>query len=78
MIGNSNDEYNFPHKLLLTNTQFSSVLKAFVNSSSANIKLSIYKMINKKNQFHKIGLSGGFLSVLLGTTSYFIMKFINS
>ena len=21
IIGNSNDEYNFPHKLLLTNTQ---------------------------------------------------------
>ena len=53
MIGNSNDKYNFPHKLLLTNTQFLSVLKAFVNRLSANIKLSIYKMINKKINFIK-------------------------
>ena len=40
MIGNSIDEYNFPHRLLLTNTQVSMILKAFANNSSANIKLS--------------------------------------
>ena len=45
-IGDSNDENNFPHKLL-TNTQVSKLQKAFGNNSSANIKLS-------KTQLHKI------------------------
>ena len=58
MIGNSNDETNFPHKLLLINTQVSRLPKAFANDSSANIKLSI-------TQLHKIGQSGGFLGTLL-------------
>ena len=40
MIGNSNDEVNFPHKLLLTNKQISSIRKAFTKNLSANIKLS--------------------------------------
>ena len=35
----SNDEANFPHKFLLTNTQVSGRRKAFANGSSANIKL---------------------------------------
>ena len=38
MIGISNDETNFPHKLLLANTQVSKIRKAFVNGSLANIK----------------------------------------
>ena len=38
LIGNSNDETNFPDKLLLTNTQVSKIGKAFANDSSANIK----------------------------------------
>ena len=46
VIGDSNDENNFPHKLL-TNTQVSKLQKAFANNSSANIKLS-------KTQLHKI------------------------
>ena len=29
MIGNSDDETNFPHKLLLTNRQVANLLKAF-------------------------------------------------
>ena len=29
MIGSSNDEINFPHKLLLTNTQVSKICKVF-------------------------------------------------
>ena len=41
LIGNSNDETNFPHKLLLTDTQVSDVYKAFANGSSANIKFKI-------------------------------------
>ena len=39
VVGYSNDENKFPHKLLLTNAQVSG-LKAFANNSSANIKLS--------------------------------------
>ena len=39
-VGDSNDENNFPHKLLLTNTQISKLHKAFTINSSANIKLS--------------------------------------
>ena len=40
MIGNSNDETNFPHKILLTDTQVSKIRKAFANGSSVNIKFS--------------------------------------
>ena len=40
VIGNSNDETNFPHKLLLTNLQGSKIHKVFANGSSANTKLS--------------------------------------
>ena len=40
MIGDSNDEANFPHKLLLTDRQVSSIRKAFANNSSADIKFS--------------------------------------
>ena len=40
------DENNFPHRLLLTNTQVSRLHKAFANDSSANVKLS-------KTQLHK-------------------------
>ena len=40
VVGDSNDENNFPHKLLLlTNTQALRLRKAFANNSSANIKL---------------------------------------
>ena len=31
MIGDSDDEVNFPHKLLLTNRQVTNVRKAFAN-----------------------------------------------
>ena len=36
MVGD--DETNFPHKLLLTNIQFSNLCKAFVNYLSTDIK----------------------------------------
>ena len=39
MIGKSNDEINFPYKLLLTNRQVSRLNKTFLNGSSANTKL---------------------------------------
>ena len=39
-VGESNDETNFPHKLLLTNTKVSNFRKTFTNGSSANITFS--------------------------------------
>ena len=39
MIGNSDDEANFPHKLLLTNRQVANIRKAFANHISTNSKL---------------------------------------
>ena len=53
MIGSSNDETNFPHKLSLSNTQVSKIRKAFANGSSTNIKFS-------KTQLSKMIQSGGF------------------
>ena len=40
MIGSSDDETNFPHKLLLTNRQLTNLRKAFANHKSTDIKLS--------------------------------------
>ena len=40
MIGNSDDEANFPHKLLLTNRQVANIRKAFANHTFTNSKLS--------------------------------------
>ena len=40
IIDDCNDENNFRHKLLLTNTQVSRILKTFLNGSSAYIKWS--------------------------------------
>ena len=40
VVVDSNDEANFPHNLMLTETQISSICKAFANGSSANIKFS--------------------------------------
>ena len=37
VVGDSNDETNFPHKLLLTDTQVSKICKAFANGLSVNI-----------------------------------------
>ena len=38
LIGNYNDETNFPNKILFTDAQVWKIRKAFVNGSSANIK----------------------------------------
>ena len=59
MISDSNDKTNFPHELLLTDRQVSSIRKAFVNNSSVNNKFS-------KTQLSKMIQSGGFLGKLLG------------
>ena len=52
--GSFNNEINFPHKLLLTNTQISKIHKAFANDSTANIKFS-------RIQLSEMAQSGGFL-----------------
>ena len=57
MTGNSNDEANFTHKLLLTGSQVPRLHMAFANNSSANIELS-------KAQIFKMIQSGGFLGDL--------------
>ena len=54
VVGDSNNENTFLHKLLLTNTQVSKVFKIFSINSSANTKLS-------KTQLHKMRQPGGFL-----------------
>ena len=59
MIGDSNDKGNFPHELLLTDRQVSSIRKTFSNNSSVDIKFS-------KTQLSKMIQSGGFLGKLLG------------
>ena len=58
-VGDSINENNSAHQLLLTNTQVSGLRKDFENDSSANINFS-------KAQLHKIGNLGGFCSSLLG------------
>ena len=40
MISNSDDEANFPHKLLLANKQVANICKAFANHTSTDIKFS--------------------------------------
>ena len=59
IIGDSNDENNFRHKLSLTNTQVLRLRKALTNNSPAKIKLS-------KTQLHKIGQLGGLSDRVFG------------
>ena len=56
MIGNSDDEANFPHKSLLTNRQVANICKAFANHTSTDINFS-------KAQLTKMQ-KGGFLRFL--------------
>ena len=58
-VGNSIDNTNFPHELLLTNSQVANIRKALANHPSTDIKLS-------KTQLSKMIQSGGFLGKLLG------------
>ena len=70
MIGHSDDETNFPHKLLLTNRQVTALRKAFDNRTSTDIKLS-------KTQLSKMIKLGGFLDRILGPllkTGLLLMK----
>ena len=55
----SDDKTNFPHELLLTNTQVANLRKTFAKNTLKDIKLS-------KTQLSKMIQSGGFLGRLLG------------
>ena len=59
MAGNSNDNTNFLHELLLTNRLVENTGKAFANHLSTDIKFS-------KTRLSKMIQSGGFLGRLLG------------
>ena len=59
IVGNSDDETNFPHKLLLTNRQVANLRKSFANNSSTDTELS-------KTQLSKMVQLGGFLGRYLG------------
>ena len=67
MVGNSNDNTNFPHELLLTNRQVAKIRKAFAKSRSTDIKLS-------ETRLSKMIQSGGFLGNLLGKLAVPLMK----
>ena len=67
MVGNSNDNTNLSHELLLTNRQVANIRKAFANRSSIDIKLS-------KTQFSKMIQSGGFSGNSLGKLAGPLMK----
>ena len=67
MVGNSNDNTNFPHELLLTNRQVANIRKDFAKNTSTDIKLS-------KTQLSKMIQSGGFLGNLLGKLAGPLMK----
>ena len=59
MIGNLDDETNFPHKLFLTNRQVANLCKTFSKHTSTDIKLS-------KTQLSMMIQSGEFLDRHLG------------
>ena len=67
MVGNSNDNTNFRHELLLTNRQVANIRKAFANHSLIDIKLS-------KTQLSKMIQSGRCLGKLLGKLAGPLMK----
>ena len=67
MVGDSNDNTNFPHELLLTNRQVANIRKVFDKNTSIDIKLS-------KTQLSKMIQSGGFLRNLLGKLADPLMK----
>ena len=67
MVGNSNDNANFPHKLLLTDRQVANIRKAFSNNLSTDFKFL-------KTQLSKMMQSGGFLGNLLSKLAGPLMK----
>ena len=56
MVGNANDNTNFPHKLLLTDRQIANIRKAFANNLSTDkiFKNSIIKNVAIGRIFRKL------------------------
>ena len=67
MVGNSNNNTNFPYELLLTDRQVANIHKAFSNNLSRDVKFS-------KTQLLKLMQSGGFLGNLLSKLADPLMK----
>ena len=67
MVGDSNDNTNFSHKLLLTDRQVANIRRAFSNNLSRDVKFS-------KTQLLKMMQSGGFLGNLLKKLAGPLMK----
>ena len=67
VIGNSNDNTNFPNNLLLNDRQVANICKAFSNNLSRDVKFS-------KTQLLKMMQSGGFLANLLSKLAGPLMK----
>ena len=67
MVGNSNDNTNFPYKLLLRDRQVANIRKAFSNNLSRDVKFS-------KTSLLKMSQSGGFLGNLLSKLAGPLMK----
>ena len=67
MVGNLNDNTDFPHNLLLTDRQVANIRKTFSNNLSTDVKFS-------KTQLLKMMQSGGFLGNLLSKSAGPLMK----
>ena len=67
MVGNSNDNTIFRHKLLLTDRQVANIRKAFANNLSTDVKFT-------KIQLLKMLQSGGYLGNLLSKLAGPLMK----
>ena len=67
VVGNSNDNTNFLHKLLFTDRQVANIRKAFANNFSTDAKFS-------KTQLLKMSQSGGFLGNFLSKLAGPLMK----
>ena len=52
MVGNSNDNTNFPHKLLLTDRQVANTRKAFANNLSTDVKFSKTQLLKMSQSVH--------------------------
>ena len=70
LIRNSNDDTNFPHKLLLTGTQASKIREAFANGLLCNIKFS-------KTQLSVMMQEGGFNNLDMMNTGEVLHKIAN-
>ena len=77
MIGNSDDETNFVHELLLTNKKVANLRKVFANNSSNDFKLSKTQLqINYLISYHHIGVSYTDQTCILFKIKFIILSWI--